>query len=71
MVVKVPFFFLVPSAPPQALTVSTVTLSNSSGINVSWQPPPAEMQNGIIQEYRVRGLDNVKYGVFLCLVLNC
>ncbi|XP_058268720.1 roundabout homolog 3 isoform X2 [Hemibagrus wyckioides] len=48
----------VPSAPPQAVTVSTVTLSNSSGISVSWQPPPAEMQNGIIQEYRIWCLGN-------------
>lgn len=52
------FLTLVPSAPPQAVTVSAVTLSNSSSISVSWQPPPAEMQNGIIQEYRVRALDD-------------
>ncbi|XP_053502154.1 roundabout homolog 3 [Ictalurus furcatus] len=48
----------VPSAPPQSVTVSTVTLSNSSSISVSWQPPPAEMQNGIIQEYRIWCLGN-------------
>ncbi|KAM7398628.1 hypothetical protein PAMA_006506 [Pampus argenteus] len=43
----------VPSAPPRAVTVSTVKLSNSSSISVSWEPPPSDMQNGIIQEYRV------------------
>ncbi|XP_047463148.1 roundabout homolog 3 isoform X2 [Mugil cephalus] len=43
----------VPSAPPRAVTVATAKLSNSSGISVSWEPPPSEMQNGIIQEYRV------------------
>ncbi|XP_029303565.1 roundabout homolog 3 isoform X2 [Cottoperca gobio] len=43
----------VPSAPPRAITVVTVKLSNSSSISVSWEPPPSEMQNGIIQEYRV------------------
>uniref|UniRef100_A0A6Q2XGQ2 Roundabout, axon guidance receptor, homolog 3 (Drosophila) n=1 Tax=Esox lucius TaxID=8010 RepID=A0A6Q2XGQ2_ESOLU len=43
----------VPSAPPRAVTVVTVKVSNSSSINVSWEPPPAEMQNGIIQEYKV------------------
>ncbi|XP_030648096.1 roundabout homolog 3 [Chanos chanos] len=48
----------VPSAPPRAVTVTTVKLSNSSGIEVSWQPPPAEMQNGIIQEYKVWCLGN-------------
>ncbi|XP_034088617.1 roundabout homolog 3 [Gymnodraco acuticeps] len=43
----------VPSAPPRSVTVVTVKLSNSSNISVSWEPPPSEMQNGIIQEYRV------------------
>uniref|UniRef100_A0A3Q3NR77 Roundabout, axon guidance receptor, homolog 3 (Drosophila) n=2 Tax=Labrus bergylta TaxID=56723 RepID=A0A3Q3NR77_9LABR len=43
----------VPSAPPRGVTVATVKLSNSSSISVSWEPPPSEMQNGIIQEYRV------------------
>ncbi|XP_042287718.1 roundabout homolog 3 isoform X2 [Thunnus maccoyii] len=43
----------VPSAPPRAVTVATMKLSNSSSISVSWEPPPSDMQNGIIQEYRV------------------
>ncbi|XP_032389425.1 roundabout homolog 3 isoform X4 [Etheostoma spectabile] len=43
----------VPSAPPRAVTVATVKLSNSSSISVSWEPPPSEMHNGVIQEYRV------------------
>ncbi|XP_060912013.1 roundabout homolog 3 isoform X4 [Labrus mixtus] len=43
----------VPSAPPRGVTVATVKLSNSSSISVSWEPPPSEMQNGIILEYRV------------------
>lgn len=43
----------VPSAPPRAVTVATVKLGNSSSINVSWEPPPSDRQNGIIQEYRV------------------
>uniref|UniRef100_A0A9J8B5G5 Roundabout, axon guidance receptor, homolog 3 (Drosophila) n=1 Tax=Cyprinus carpio carpio TaxID=630221 RepID=A0A9J8B5G5_CYPCA len=48
----------VPSAPPRAVTVATVKLSNSSSISVSWQPPPTEMQNGVIQEYKVWCLGN-------------
>lgn len=40
------------SAPPQA--VSVVQLSNSSSISVSWEPPPHNIQSGIIQEYKVR-----------------
>ncbi|XP_035864829.1 roundabout homolog 3 isoform X2 [Sander lucioperca] len=43
----------VPSAPPRAVTVATVKLSNSSSISVSWEPPPSEKHNGVIQEYRV------------------
>ncbi|KAJ8267099.1 hypothetical protein GJAV_G00138380 [Gymnothorax javanicus] len=48
----------VPSAPPQGVTVATVKSSNSSSISVSWEPPPAEAQNGVIQEYRVWCLGN-------------
>ncbi|XP_032905727.1 roundabout homolog 3 isoform X8 [Amblyraja radiata] len=47
-----------PAAPPQAVTVATIGLSNSTSISVSWEPPPAEEQNGIIQEYRIWCLGN-------------
>ena len=43
----------VPSAPPRGVTVETVKLNNTSSISVSWEPPPAETHNGIIQEYKV------------------
>lgn len=42
-----------PGAPPQQVTVLTVGSDNSTSISVSWDPPPAEQQNGIIQEYKV------------------
>uniref|UniRef100_A0A8C6SGT7 Roundabout, axon guidance receptor, homolog 3 (Drosophila) n=1 Tax=Neogobius melanostomus TaxID=47308 RepID=A0A8C6SGT7_9GOBI len=42
----------VPSAPPRGVTVATVKQSNASSISVSWEPPPSDRQNGIIQEYR-------------------
>ncbi|RXN20887.1 roundabout -like protein [Labeo rohita] len=42
-----------PSAPPQQVTVLTVGNQNSTSISISWDPPPAEHQNGIIQEYKV------------------
>uniref|UniRef100_A0A8C6SHS1 Roundabout, axon guidance receptor, homolog 3 (Drosophila) n=1 Tax=Neogobius melanostomus TaxID=47308 RepID=A0A8C6SHS1_9GOBI len=52
----------VPSAPPRGVTVATVKQSNASSISVSWEPPPSDRQNGIIQEYRVwcvgSGTDN-------------
>uniref|UniRef100_A0AAV2JBR4 Roundabout homolog 3 n=1 Tax=Knipowitschia caucasica TaxID=637954 RepID=A0AAV2JBR4_KNICA len=52
----------VPSAPPRGVTVATVKHGNSSSISVSWEPPPSDRQNGIIQEYRVwcvgSGADN-------------
>ncbi|XP_023258088.1 roundabout homolog 2-like isoform X2 [Seriola lalandi dorsalis] len=41
----------VSSAPPQA--VSVVQLTNSSSISVSWEPPPHNIQSGIIREYKV------------------
>ncbi|XP_072302994.1 roundabout homolog 3 isoform X1 [Eucyclogobius newberryi] len=43
----------VPSAAPRGVTVATLKLSNTSSISVSWEPPPSDRQNGIIQEYRV------------------
>lgn len=42
-----------PSAPPQQVTVLTVGNHNSTSISVSWDPPPSDQQNGIIQEYKV------------------
>lgn len=42
-----------PGAPPQQVTVLTVGSHNSTSISVSWDPPPTDQQNGIIQEYKV------------------
>nr|XP_034370788.1 roundabout homolog 2 isoform X5 [Arvicanthis niloticus] len=47
-----------PSAPPQSVTVLTVGSHNSTSISVSWDPPPADHQNGIIQEYKIWCLGN-------------
>nr|XP_015193162.1 PREDICTED: roundabout homolog 3 isoform X3 [Lepisosteus oculatus]XP_015193163.1 PREDICTED: roundabout homolog 3 isoform X3 [Lepisosteus oculatus] len=47
-----------PSAPPQSVTVVTVKLSNSTSISVSWEPPPVEKRNGVIQEYKIWCLGN-------------
>ncbi|RVE63618.1 hypothetical protein OJAV_G00138080 [Oryzias javanicus] len=47
-----------PSAPPQQVTVLTVGSHNSTSISVSWDPPPPEQQNGIIQEYKIWCLAN-------------
>ncbi|XP_041850026.1 roundabout homolog 2-like isoform X2 [Melanotaenia boesemani] len=44
------------SDPPQA--VSVVQLTNSSSISVSWEPPPHNIQNGNIREYKVWCLAN-------------
>lgn len=35
------------------MTVLTVGSHNSTSISVSWDPPPSDQQNGIIQEYKV------------------
>ncbi|KAG5848133.1 hypothetical protein ANANG_G00095160 [Anguilla anguilla] len=40
-----------PSAPPQDVKCSS---ASSTSILVSWRPPPADLQNGIIAKYSVR-----------------
>ncbi|XP_006866509.1 PREDICTED: roundabout homolog 2-like, partial [Chrysochloris asiatica] len=47
-----------PSAPPQSVTVLIVGSHNSTSISVSWDPPPPDHQNGIIQEYKIWCLGN-------------
>ncbi|KAG8450332.1 hypothetical protein GDO86_002835, partial [Hymenochirus boettgeri] len=47
-----------PSAPPQSVTVLTVGNNNSTSISISWDPPPSEHQNGIIQDYKIWCLGN-------------
>ncbi|XP_012497564.1 PREDICTED: roundabout homolog 1 [Propithecus coquereli] len=46
-----------PSAPPQSVTVSKND-GNGTAILVSWQPPPEDTQNGMVQEYKVWCLGN-------------
>uniref|UniRef100_A0A3Q2YXH9 Roundabout, axon guidance receptor, homolog 2 (Drosophila) n=1 Tax=Hippocampus comes TaxID=109280 RepID=A0A3Q2YXH9_HIPCM len=47
-----------PSAPPQQVTVLTVGNQNSTSISISWDPPPPDHQNGIVQEYKIWCLGN-------------
>ncbi|GAA6070987.1 roundabout homolog 2 isoform X1 [Tachysurus ichikawai] len=49
---------IAPSAPPQQVTVMMVGSENSTSISISWDPPPTEHQNGIIQEYKIWCLGN-------------
>uniref|UniRef100_A0A673M2K9 Roundabout, axon guidance receptor, homolog 1 (Drosophila) n=1 Tax=Sinocyclocheilus rhinocerous TaxID=307959 RepID=A0A673M2K9_9TELE len=46
-----------PSAAPRGLTV-TGSGDNGTAILVSWQPPPEEEQNGVVQEYKIWCLGN-------------
>lgn len=48
-----PLLGVAPSAPPQSVTVLTVGNHNSTSISISWDPPPPDHQNGVIQEYKV------------------
>lgn len=41
-----------PSAPPQSVSV-TKNDGNGTAIVVTWQPPPEDNQNGMVQEYKV------------------
>ncbi|XP_051485277.1 roundabout homolog 2 isoform X10 [Apus apus] len=47
-----------PSAAPQSVTVLTVGNHNSTSISISWDPPPPDHQNGVIQEYKIWCLGN-------------
>ena len=44
------FFHIVPSSPPQNVSVSFIS---SSSIFVQWNPPPKDKQNGVIKYYSV------------------
>uniref|UniRef100_A0A8C4RYH5 Roundabout guidance receptor 1 n=1 Tax=Erpetoichthys calabaricus TaxID=27687 RepID=A0A8C4RYH5_ERPCA len=46
-----------PSAPPQSVKV-TKNDDNGTAIIVSWQPPPLDSQNGVVQEYKIWCLGN-------------
>ncbi|XP_026508397.1 roundabout homolog 1 isoform X1 [Terrapene carolina triunguis] len=46
-----------PSAPPQSVSV-TKNDGNGTAIMVTWQPPPEDTQNGMVQEYKVWCLGN-------------
>ncbi|XP_039526895.1 roundabout homolog 1 isoform X4 [Pimephales promelas] len=46
-----------PSAAPRGVTV-TGSGDNGTAILVSWQPPPEEEQNGLVQEYKIWCLGN-------------
>lgn len=41
----------VPTAPPQNVAIQTATATQ---LDVTWDPPPANAQNGDIQGYKVR-----------------
>ncbi|MGH0129896.1 UNVERIFIED_CONTAM: hypothetical protein FKN15_029238 [Acipenser sinensis] len=55
--VKIQWTVSTPSAPPQSVTV-TKNDDNGTAILVSWQPPPEEYQNGVVQEYKIWCLGN-------------
>ncbi|XP_010226214.1 PREDICTED: roundabout homolog 1 isoform X2 [Tinamus guttatus] len=46
-----------PSAPPQSVSV-TKNDGNGTAIVVTWQPPPEDNRNGMVQEYKVWCLGN-------------
>uniref|UniRef100_A0A8C9T8M7 Roundabout guidance receptor 1 n=1 Tax=Scleropages formosus TaxID=113540 RepID=A0A8C9T8M7_SCLFO len=46
-----------PSAAPRGVTVRNSD-DNSTAVVVSWQPPPEDEQNGVVQEYKIWCLGN-------------
>lgn len=43
-------FILVPTAPPQNVVIQS---STATQLDVTWDPPPLDAQNGDIQGYKV------------------
>lgn len=50
--IKSDLFTTVPSAPPQTVSI-TVSYEQNNTIHLSWEPPPHDTHNGIIQGYEV------------------
>ena len=44
------FIFVAPTAPPDNFTIEVI---NSTTLELSWDPPPADQQNGAITNYTV------------------
>ena len=44
------FFQIVPSLPPEDIRCAALT---STSLQISWQPPPLNHQNGLMQGYKV------------------
>ena len=49
------YFVTAPSLSPVSVSV---TIIDSRSFNVSWEPPPASSQNGIIREYAIIVVEN-------------
>lgn len=62
-----PLLGVAPSAPPQSVTVLTVGNHNSTSISISWDPPPPDHQNGVIQEYKVHTVSDGRVRETACL----
>lgn len=62
-----PLLGVAPSAPPQSVTVLTVGNHNSTSISISWDPPPPDHQNGVIQEYKVHRVSDGRVRETACL----
>lgn len=50
--IKYDLFTTVPSAPPQTVSI-TISHEQNNTIHLSWEPPPHDTHNGIIQGYEV------------------
>lgn len=59
--------FLAPSVAPQNIQINTLS---STQLEVQWEPPPAETQNGIIQGYKVTPPNHPPCPISLILLLS-
>jgi len=59
--------FVAPSVAPQNIQINTLS---STQLEVQWEPPPAETQNGIIQGYKVTPPNHPPRTISLILLLS-
>ena len=57
-----PLSLLAPAAPPQDIMIHNIT---STSFTLTWQPPPLELQNGVIRSYTITITEVETENIFL------
>ena len=60
------FFYTAPSGAPENIVATSLT---STSVRLSWNPPPADQQNGIITDYYIN-MTEIETGVTIQLTIT-